>query len=361
MPLEALEYLLPQPVVKPFASQSQRRYLYAHDPEMAARWQAETPAGPLPERVRKADGPFHALLVRTLLARKDDPRDRKLEDLERRVVEALLLAWGTARTRLLTAAGRYLRDRPGAVTEHDLTNLLTMAARALADPDGGFLGTALAVLPPFAAAAYGANRWRGADAAPDARDGALADALRTELETALEELYSKAVLPALLAAFYAVLARGGDRDSTVTALEAALETRTALGESALTPGAKSKPEDRLWLLAALALFRGAALGSIVRGAAAGAGFYQLVATLDERTSTICRFLDGRVFPLSAGLTAADGYARGGGGPAWRSADELTALAGEGNRADPAANAGLAEAGVLLPPFHGHCRTVCEIL
>jgi hypothetical protein len=38
----------------PFKSEAQRRWMYANDPEMAKRWQAETPKGKrLPKRVRK--------------------------------------------------------------------------------------------------------------------------------------------------------------------------------------------------------------------------------------------------------------------------------------------------------------------
>ncbi len=33
----------------PFASQAQRRWMYALHPRMAARWQKETPPGKLPE------------------------------------------------------------------------------------------------------------------------------------------------------------------------------------------------------------------------------------------------------------------------------------------------------------------------
>ena len=38
----------------PFKSQAQRRWMYATHPEMAKRWQAETPKGKsLPKKVKK--------------------------------------------------------------------------------------------------------------------------------------------------------------------------------------------------------------------------------------------------------------------------------------------------------------------
>lgn len=42
----------------PMKSQAQRAWMHLHKPEMAARWEAETPPGNLPERVgKKKDKP----------------------------------------------------------------------------------------------------------------------------------------------------------------------------------------------------------------------------------------------------------------------------------------------------------------
>jgi len=44
----------------PFKSEKQRAWMYANEPEMAKRWEAETPAKKLPTRIRykkkKEDG-----------------------------------------------------------------------------------------------------------------------------------------------------------------------------------------------------------------------------------------------------------------------------------------------------------------
>ena len=37
----------------PFRSEAQRRFMYAKHPEIAKRWQKETPAGKLPAKVAK--------------------------------------------------------------------------------------------------------------------------------------------------------------------------------------------------------------------------------------------------------------------------------------------------------------------
>jgi hypothetical protein len=37
----------------PFKSQAQKKYLYAKHPDIAARWEKETPKGKLPKHVKK--------------------------------------------------------------------------------------------------------------------------------------------------------------------------------------------------------------------------------------------------------------------------------------------------------------------
>ena len=41
----------------PFKSEAQRKWMHANRPDMAARWEAETPPGELPEHVKKAPEP----------------------------------------------------------------------------------------------------------------------------------------------------------------------------------------------------------------------------------------------------------------------------------------------------------------
>ena len=40
--------------MSPFKSQAQRAYLYVNYPELAKRWEKETPKGKLPKHVKKA-------------------------------------------------------------------------------------------------------------------------------------------------------------------------------------------------------------------------------------------------------------------------------------------------------------------
>ena len=49
----------------PFESEAQRRWMYANDPDMAARWQAHTPKGKkLPKRVKKNEPKLATVLGR---------------------------------------------------------------------------------------------------------------------------------------------------------------------------------------------------------------------------------------------------------------------------------------------------------
>jgi len=37
----------------PFKSEAQRKWMYANDPKMAKKWEAETPSKKLPKKVKK--------------------------------------------------------------------------------------------------------------------------------------------------------------------------------------------------------------------------------------------------------------------------------------------------------------------
>ena len=89
--------------------------------------------------------------------------------------------------------------------------------------------------------------------------------------------------------------------------------------------------------------------------------YVISAVLDSRTSDICRFMDGREFSVSQGRSQMNRYL-GAREPhdvrevaGWVSSDEAQTFAGSGS--DDSQRAGLASAGLALPPYHGRCRTV----
>lgn len=87
----------------------------------------------------------------------------------------------------------------------------------------------------------------------------------------------------------------------------------------------------------------------------GADEAQIDAVLDRRTSCICRTLDGTSFPVEVLQQYRDQMV--GSGPEeikqevspWLSCERVRSLEAQGVEA-------LAEAGVVAPPFHGHCRS-----
>jgi len=85
---------------------------------------------------------------------------------------------------------------------------------------------------------------------------------------------------------------------------------------------------------------------------AGVEKYQIDAVLDRRTSEICEYLDGKVFDVSDAVAVRDEL-MGSEEPQdvkdtapWLEPETLTNLS-------PSA---LAERGVVIPPFHAHCRS-----
>jgi SPP1 gp7 family putative phage head morphogenesis protein len=85
---------------------------------------------------------------------------------------------------------------------------------------------------------------------------------------------------------------------------------------------------------------------------AGIEEYRIDAILDRRTSDVCRHLDGKLFKVADAVAHRERLVESGDPKAikeispWPEADSIRALSAEE----------LAERGVLLPPFHGHCRT-----
>lgn len=103
-----------------------------------------------------------------------------------------------------------------------------------------------------------------------------------------------------------------------------------------------------------------------------AGFtrYRIIAIMDQRTSAICREMDGRVFTVDQGVQSMEAQL-GAKNPSqvksiapWMSAADVRRLLKDAGQSPTAkVNEGsaktLADAGVALPPYHGHCRTWIE--
>jgi SPP1 gp7 family putative phage head morphogenesis protein len=88
--------------------------------------------------------------------------------------------------------------------------------------------------------------------------------------------------------------------------------------------------------------------------------YEIVNPMDERTSDICQYMNGKVFQVSdaEAQIAKTGAARS---PAavraahpWLSADEIQEIGDNGG------TKALAEAGLALPPYHFRCRSTVDI-
>ncbi len=89
--------------------------------------------------------------------------------------------------------------------------------------------------------------------------------------------------------------------------------------------------------------------------------YVVTAVMDERTSEICRFMNGRTFTVRDGRSHVDRLL-GASDPEevkstapWVSAAEAQTIAGGGDAASQ--RAALASGGLAAPPYHGRCRTV----
>lgn len=96
---------------------------------------------------------------------------------------------------------------------------------------------------------------------------------------------------------------------------------------------------------------------------AGIERFRWNSVMDERTSEVCAFLDGREFAVETGMALMDDVSAAE-TPAdvkeitpWQTENSVKAAAGKGTTT--AQNARLAAAGVMVPPAHGRCRSVVE--
>ena len=123
---------------------------------------------------------------------------------------------------------------------------------------------------------------------------------------------------------------------------------------------RGSDESYFKMLSSVVRTRASSFGAINAMADGGIQYYVISAVMDERTSEICRFMDGRTFPVSAGLRHIQATLDGGDPDAvktaagWRSPEDARALAGEGSGAKQ--SLALEAGGMALPPYHGMCRT-----
>lgn len=109
-------------------------------------------------------------------------------------------------------------------------------------------------------------------------------------------------------------------------------------------------------LAATAINRSRCFGAVAGYEEAGVESYEIVAMMDERTSPICRFMNGKVFYVKDAAKVRDAIIN-----AKNPADVKTSHPWlPFKTAQNMSNEELAAAGFVVPPFHFHCRTTMVV-
>jgi hypothetical protein len=110
-------------------------------------------------------------------------------------------------------------------------------------------------------------------------------------------------------------------------------------------------------LAATVATRSRSFGALSAMEQAGASFYEFVNPLDERTSAVCRHLDGTIFPVKGGILLREKLLDLKDPEAWKAASPWPRLAdvidAGGSRRSPDE---LMAKGIAWPPLHFHCRS-----
>lgn len=121
--------------------------------------------------------------------------------------------------------------------------------------------------------------------------------------------------------------------------------------------------DQYWrLVTSNAAHQSRTFGKLTSFDEAEVRVYRLENPLDERTGRICREMHGQTFSVKAGMDKMNEIL-GAQDPEdvkrvapWLSPSKIQQAIGGHPRGSPGATAGLEQANVILPPFHGECRT-----
>lgn len=119
------------------------------------------------------------------------------------------------------------------------------------------------------------------------------------------------------------------------------------------PDVQVKPDSYWRGLAANATSRSHNFGGVQGYVEVKVKRLQILAVMDERTSAICRSLNGKIIPISAAVQQRDAMMAAASPEdvkqisPWVSADSIEGLSTQE----------IIDRGVVLPPYHFHCRTI----
>ena len=156
--------------------------------------------------------------------------------------------------------------------------------------------------------------------------------------------FNRFVMPDLHRSISNFLEHGLDPDTVYKSIQARLYSRL-----------KSVPYWRM--VANVAASRSYHYGLTKAGAASGHTSYRLIVIHDDVTSTICKSLSNKVFWLADANNLMERVA------AAEDVEEVKTLMPWARAKDIEGftNDNLVDAGIMMPPFHGHCRTTIELL
>lgn len=145
-----------------------------------------------------------------------------------------------------------------------------------------------------------------------------------------------------------------DVERVITSTDAVTDASWTAVREALAARLKSVPYWRV--VANAAASRAYHYGVVKGGELGGYRAYQIVAVVDEKTSDICLYMNGKTFWLADASAHMERVAAAEGDEIKQVAPWLKLSAIEELDA-----AGLRDAGFLVPPFHGSCRTTVRLL
>jgi hypothetical protein len=198
----------------------------------------------------------------------------------------------------------------------------------------------------------------------DLIDDALIEALQEHQLIWIGGYYNNNVQAAVIEAIKDIAQQGLGRVEASEALSTALESILSRAE---TPaGYRASTSSYFEGLAANVATNARASGQIRSFETLGVTTYVLVNPMDEKTSEICQHMDGKTFQVAdasaqiAALRAATTPEEIKQTAPWLSYQQILEISPNPGDVGTEDSDALASAGVLLPPFHFHCRTTVDI-
>lgn len=269
----------------------------------------------------------------------------KLLPFEKELIEALLVEWGKSSKKAVDTAVKLIMQNHGEFSELEAQGIIAEVSKTL---NASLVPSVEKQLPGLFGSGYKLAKKTVAAQLKQAPTFAFAD------QTAIKWLSDHHL--------YWVGTYFEKNLSSQFAADVATGLKQGLGREAIGnrmadffndyPGVSAKPDSYWRGLAANGMNRSRNFGQLAEYEDVAVQYMQVVAVMDERTSAICKFMNGKIVPVGAAISQRNRLMTAESPEdvktiaPWVSASSLSGMS----------VSEIVNQGVIMPPYHFHCRT-----